>query len=118
MRNKLEINANHFSIETLRKTYVKNRIDDNVNKHIVSRIRKKSRNFFLTIEDIFACLFRVFEDSNRKHTILQEFRRLRQSEKKFNFFWANFQRLTIELDHNEKTLIEELRHKLSMKIQM
>ena len=62
---------------------------------------------------MLAYLERVFGDSNRRENAENEFRALRQGGKDFNTFWAEFQRLAIELDRNEDTLISDLTSKLS-----
>ena len=48
MRSKLEVNADHFPIEALRKAYVENRIGGDANKHIAPLLGKESRNPFHT----------------------------------------------------------------------
>ena len=77
MRNKLKINSDHYSIETLRKVYVKTRVENETNKHIASRLRKDIKNLFIDVESIFKYLSRMYEDLNRKHTTMKEFRTLR-----------------------------------------
>lgn len=116
MRSKLKVNADDYSIESLRKAYVETRVEGDASRHIASRLRKNARNPFAETEDIFDCLLKIYGDSDRKHTAMKEFRNLCQTSKDFNFFWAHFQRLAAELDYNENTLIEELRHNIFLKL--
>ena len=51
------------------------------------------------------------------HTTRQAYRKLYQNKDTFATFWAEFQRLTIELDIDEETLINDLRHKVNSKLQ-
>lgn len=117
IRNKLLANSDHYPTEIIRIAYVETRVGGDAAKHLAPRLRLDARKPFTTAEEIFQYLERVYGDPNRKHTALTEFRKLRQGMKEFNGFWADFQRLSAELDHNEETLIEELRDKLSIEIQ-
>ena len=69
-------------------------------------------------DEMFAYLERVFGDSNRRQNAEYKFRNLHQEGQDFNTFWAEFLRLLIELDRSETTLISDLTHKLSVKIQL
>ena len=62
-------------------------------------------------------LKRVFGYSNRRKNTENKFRALRQGSKNFNTFWAEFQRLAIELDWNDATLISNLMSKLMYNMQ-
>ena len=66
---------------------------------------------------MLAYLEQVFGDPNRRANAETQFRALRQGSKDFNNFWAKFQRLSIELDRNEATLISDLTSKLSYEMQ-
>ena len=117
MRSKLKINADHYNTKTLRKVYVKIRIDDEASTHIVSRLRKEFKHSFLTAKNIFDCLYKIYDDSNRRHTTQTQFRKLRQSNRDFSSFWTEFQRLISKLNYNDETLIDELQNKISLKMQ-
>lgn len=60
----------------------------------------------------------VYGDPNRKRNSRNKYRTLRQGDKDFNTFWAEFQRLAADLDHNEATLIDDLVHKSHHSIQL
>ena len=68
--------------------------------HLEPRLRKGAMKPFLTAEEMFDQLERTYGDSNRKQTAINDFRALRQGSKDFNTFWAEFQHLAAELDHN------------------
>ena len=113
MRSKLAANDDHMPSELLKKAYVENRVGGEAMGHLEPRLRKGAMKPFLTAEEMFDQLERTYGDPNRKQTAMNDFRYLRQGSKDFNTFWAEFQRLAAELDHNEATLISELKHKLS-----
>ena len=68
-------------------------------------------------DEMFAYLKRVFGDSNRRQNAEYEFRYSHQTGN-FNTFWAEFLRLSVELDQNKATLISDLTHKLSVEIRL
>ena len=113
MRSKLAANDDHMPTELLKKAYVENRVGGEAMGHLEPRLQKGAMKPFLTAEEMFDQLERTYGDPNRKQTAMNDFRSLRQGSKDFNTFWAEFQRLAAELDHNEATLISELKHKLS-----
>ena len=56
-------------------------IDNDVVKHVRARLRPDSDKFFQTIEEVLQMLIRIYDDSNKKETILREFSNLKQVEK-------------------------------------
>ena len=64
-------------------------------------------------KEMFKVLQKAYEDVNQKHTAMNKFRDLKMT-KNFNSFWAKFQVLMSELDHNESTLITKLKYKLTL----
>ena len=97
--------------------YVENRVGSTAIKHLAPRLRSGSANPFQLAEEMLEALERVFGDLNRRMTALQEFRKLYQGNKDFNSFWAEFQRLSTEIDYSLETLIDELRHKVSAELE-
>ena len=59
----------------------------------------------------------MFGDSNRRRNAKHEFQYLHQTGD-FNTFWAEFLRLSIELDRKKSTLISDLTHKLLIKMRL
>ena len=113
MRSKLAANDDHMPTEVLKKAYVENQVGGEAMGHLEPRLRKGAIRPFTTAEEMFDQLERIYGDPNRKRTAMNNFRSLKQGSKDFNTFWAEFQRLAAELDHNEETLIGELKYKLS-----
>jgi hypothetical protein len=120
MRNKLEENANWFSIDVQQKTYVRIRIEDNAMKHLTFRFFKNFIKSYTIADEIFDDLYQIFENLNRRINVLKTYKRLKQIEsfKNFNTFWAEFQRLVSDSElYNQKTLLEDLKDKMFYKLQ-
>ncbi len=120
MRNKLEENANWFSIDVQQKAYVRIKIEDDAMKHLISRFFKNSIKSYIISKKIFDDLYQIFHDSNRRINALKAYRRLKQVEsfKDFNTFWTEFQRLISDSElYNQKTLLEDLKNKMSYELQ-
>lgn len=117
MRNKLYANRDHFPTDDLRMAYIESRVGGPASKHLQPRLRASTTNPFLLASDMYDVLEKVFGDPNRKQTARNEFRLLRQTNKDFNIFWADFQRLAADAEMPEDTLIDELQYKVSNEIQ-
>jgi nucleoid-associated protein YejK len=65
----------------IKKIYVQSRIEDDVIKHISSRFRKSAIKLFVTAEDMFSDLNRVYDDSNKAEIFRKEFKNLQQVNK-------------------------------------
>jgi TolA-binding protein len=117
MQSKLEANADHFPTQALQIGYIQSRVAGTAALHINPRLRPNAANKFKTIEEIFEVLDKVFSDPDRRYTARQAYRKLYQNKDTFSTFWAEFQRLTVELDIDEETLIDDLRHKVNTKMQ-
>ena len=112
MAKKLAANMNHYDTKALRITYVDSRVDSNTYKHLAAKLRISARKPFATAEKMFEVLQKAYGNVNQQHTAMNKFRDLKMT-KNFNSFWAKFQVLASELDHNKATLISELKFKLT-----
>ena len=112
MVKKLTANADHYPTEALRMTYVDSRVDKEAYKHLAARSRIGAQKPFATTKEMFEVLQKTYGNVNQQYTAMNKFRDLKMT-KDFNSFWAEFQVLASELDHNESTLISELKFKLT-----
>lgn len=117
MKTKLIANHDHYPTEALQMGYVENRVSGQASKHLAPRLRSDAINKFTTADEMFETLDRVYGDPDRAQTAQNDFRKLYQGTKDFNSFWADFQRLSSELDYSPKTLISELRNKVSAELE-
>ena len=112
MVKKLTANANHYLTKALCMAYVNSHVDGEAYKHLVARLRIGARKPFAIAEEMFEILQKVYGNVNQTHTAMNKFWDLKMT-KDFNSFWAEFQVLASELDHNETTLISKLKYKLT-----
>ena len=112
MVKKLTANADHYLTEALRMPYVDSCVDGEAYKHLAARLRIGDRKRFATVEKMFEVLQKAYGDVNWKHTAMNKFQDLKMT-KNFNSFWAEFQVLVSELNHNKSMLITELKYKLT-----
>ncbi len=117
MRNKLKTNKNHFSIEELKIAYVKSRVNETMIKHIASRMKDAITNSFLEAEEMLSIINKMYDDLNRRYTTQQQYLKLYQNKIFFYEFWMKFQRFSAELEYNNKTLLDDLQHKISSDLQ-
>ncbi len=108
MRNKLKTNKNHFSIEEMKIAYVKSRVSETTIKHIAFRMRNTITNSFLEAEEILSIINKMYDDLNWHHTTQRQFLKLYQNKIFFHEFWMKFQRLSVKLEYNNETLLDDL----------
>lgn len=95
--------------------YVMNRVGGEAFGHLEPRLRKSATKPWVTADEMLDYLKRIFDNSQRRENAKNAFDILRQRDKDFNTLWAEFRRLSIELDRNEQTLISDLTFILSSK---
>ncbi len=117
MQNKLKMNKNHFSIEEMKIVYVKSRVSETTIKHIALRMRNTITNSFLEAEEILSIINKMYDDLNQHHTTQRQFLKLYQNKIFFHEFWMKFQRLSVKLEYNNETLLNNLQHKISSDLQ-
>ncbi len=59
----------------------------------------------------------MYDDLNWHHTTQRQFLKLYQNKIFFHEFWMKFQRLSAKLKYNNKTLLNDLQHKISSDLQ-
>ena len=113
IKSKLRANASLFPNEEVRIGYVQNLIDGQTLRRLEPRFRENSKNSYPSADAIVENLRRMYGDSNRRLTAVNFLRGLRMKGNNFIEFWAEFQRLTAELEYSDEHLREEFIHKLS-----
>jgi len=117
MQNKLKTNKNHFSIEELKIAYIESRVSEAAIKHIASRMWNTFLNSFLEVEEVLSMINKMYNDLNHHHTTQRQYLKLYQNKIFFHEFWMKFQRFSAELKYNNKTLLDDLQHKISSDLQ-
>ena len=76
LKNKLQNNADWYSIETNKIDYVRFQltIDDDVVKHVRARLKFDSDKSFQRVKEVLQMLIKMYENSIKKEAILKKFR--------------------------------------------
>ena len=98
MDGKMKVDGNLIDTSERRMFYVMNHVSSKAFSHLEPRARKNATNPWKDLDKMFAYLERVFGDPHKRQNAETEFQALRQGSKDFNTFWAEIQRLSIELD--------------------
>ncbi len=117
MQNKLKINKNHFSIEEMKIAYVKSQVSEMMIKHIALRMRNMITNSFLEAKEILSIINKMYNDFNWHYMTQWQFLKLYQNKIFFHEFWMKFQKLSVKLEYNNETLLNDFQHKISSDLQ-
>lgn len=113
MEYKLDANGDHWPTDQLKIGYIQNRLAGKAARQIYPRLRRDSKLRIESPGELFEAIHGIFGDDNKTQTAHSEFRALTQGRSRFADFWAEFQRITLDLLMDEQTLIAELRSKVN-----
>lgn len=103
IHEKMNVNHDRYPTPQSRMTYVTNRLKGGPYAQILPYI-KKGICQLKDYEEILQILDRAFGDPNRVNNARNELFRLRQANKEFGMFFADFQRLALEGEMSEDVL--------------
>ncbi len=112
IRDKLEINVDHFDTDRVILIYIHFRIDENAVKATLAWHQHDSLNFYRMINDLLNKLAQLYDDFNKETNFQREYANLSQEKSKFSNFYSMFQRLFFYLEYHEKQLIVDLWDKI------
>ncbi len=112
IRDKLEINIDHFNNDRAILVYIHSWISEDAVKVTLVRHQQDSLNFYSTINDLLNELTQLYNDSNKETNFRKEYANLSQEKSKFSDFYSMFQRLFFYLEYHEKQLIVDLQDKI------
>ncbi len=112
IRDKLEINVDHFNNDKAILVYIYFRISEDAVKVILVRCQRDSLNSYSTINDLLYELAQLYDDSDKETNFRRKYANLSQEKSKFSNFYSMFQRLFFYLEYHEKQLIVDLRDKI------
>ena len=118
MQEKMEGNAHLMPTESDCMIYIQSRIGPSAMSYLMPRLRPESTNQITTVKEMFEVLKASLGDPDRARNARIQYQNLRQGNKEFTTFWAEFQQLAAELDHSEPTLINDLINKFHYSIQI
>ncbi len=118
IKDKLSINADFFSNEQFKLSYVLSRLADSAAKVTWAQCNSDSINLYKTVKEVLKELVDMFDDSNKEENVHRKYEELTQRIKKFSEFFAEFQQLFIYLKYNDKQLLSDLKKKINSRLQL
>jgi len=112
IRDKLEINVDHFDTDRVILIYIHFRINENAVKATLAWHQHDSLNLYRTINDLLDELAQLYDNFDKETNFWREYANLIQEKSKFSDFYSIFQRLFFYLKYHEKQLIINLRDKI------
>ncbi len=116
IQDKLEINADLFSNERAKLSYVHSRLFDDAADVAQSRRERGCANLYKIADDLLKELAELFNDSDKEVNFRRKYYNLVQGSKKFSEFYTQFQRLSFYLKYHEKQLIADLKDKINPRL--
>ena len=119
VRKKFKANADHYDTEELRMAYVSNLVKLPAKDYLRVQENPDHPQAFQTAEEMLEVLKRSIGKSKeqRRNEARQEYRSLYQKDREFSGFWADFQRLSSELNKDKEDMLEDLRDRISPDLQ-
>ncbi len=108
IRDKLEINVNHFDINKVILIYVHFRIKEDAVKATLTWHQQDSLNLYVTVNDLLNELAQLYNDLDKETNFQRKYVSLTQEKSKFNEFYLMFQHLFFYLKYHDKQLIIDL----------
>ncbi len=112
IRDKLEINIDHFNNDKAILVYIHSWISEDAVKVTLVKHQRDSLNSYSMINDLLDELAQLYDDSDKETNFRREYANLVQEKSKFNDFYLIFQRLFFYLEYHEKQLIVDLQDKI------
>ena len=103
--------------ESSKQGYLQSRTADNALAQLKPRLRSNATRLFATASEMFEVLTAAFGNANQKQEDRAAYQTLIQGTRDFSSFWAEFQRLTQDLDLSEEIKISDLIQKSHHSIQ-
>ena len=116
MTSKMSINKLTMPTEAFKQDYILSRVADKAFAQLKLRLHADATRPFTTVDKMFEVLTATFGNANEKQKNRAKYKSLRQGNQDFNAFWAEFQKLSQELDYLNETLINDLIKKCNYSI--
>ncbi len=116
IRDKLEVNINHFDNDRAILIYIHFRINEDAVKVILVQRQHDLMNLYFIADDLLDELAQLYDDSDKKINFRREYDNLKQENNKFSDFYSMFQRLFFYLEYHEKQLIIDLQDKITHRL--
>jgi len=111
--DKLDVNANHYSIEKIHIVYVIFRLEDDADQQIYAKHRVDAFSFYQSLSELLKHLKEIYEDQNLIRKCHHKYFALKQLNKLFSFFYSEFTRIFSFLNYDDITLMNDIQNKIN-----
>ncbi len=115
--DKLDVNANHYSIEKIRIVYVIFRLEDDADQQIYAKRRVDALSLYQSLSELLKHLKEIYEDQNLIRKCRREYVALKQLNKPFSSFYLKFTRIFSFLNYDDITLMNDIQNKINNHLQ-
>ena len=117
IQDKLIVNDDHFSIESIKIIFVILRTESDAVDHLTAYRAENHADYFKTSQSVLDVLKNIYADFDRERNARRNYMRLKQSKNQaFNMFYSEFRKQVSYLNYDEKTLMNDLRKKVMLRL--
>ncbi len=115
--DKLDVNANYYSIEKIHIVYVIFRLEDDADQQIYAKHHVDAFSFYQSLSELLKHLKEIYEDQNLIQKCLCKYIILKQLNKSFSSFYSEFTRIFSFLNYDDITLMNDIQNKINNHLQ-
>ena len=117
IQDKLIVNDDHFPTESVKVIFVISRTESDAADHLTAYRAGGHADYFKTSQSVLDVLQDIYADPDRERNARRNYMRLKQSKKQsFNVFYSEFRKQVSYLGYDEKTLMNDLREKVVLRL--
>jgi len=115
--DKLDVNANHYSTEKIRITYVIFRLEDDADQQIYAKRCVEALSLYQSLSELLKHLKEIYEDQNLIRKCRRKYVALKQLNKLFSSFYSEFTRIFSFLNYDDIILMNDIQNKINNHLQ-
>ena len=113
IQDKLEVNADYYSMALFQIAYIVSRVEGNTAEHIHVRRCDEATKSYTSINELLEHLASIYKDQDIKLTAQNVYKNLwMRITESFMTFYSKFARITSVLSYDEHTLMNDLKNRL------
>ena len=117
IQDKLTVNDDHFPTESAKAIFVISRTGSDAADHLTAYRAGGHADYFKTPQSVLDVLQDIYADPDRERNARRNYMRLKQGkEQPFNVFYSEFRKQVSYLGYDEKTLVDDLREKVVLRL--
>ncbi len=115
--DKLDVNANHYSIEKIHIVYVIFRLEDDADQQIYAKHHVDAFSLYQSLSELLKHLKEIYEDQNLIQKCCCKYVTLKQFNKLFSSFYSEFTKIFSFLNYDDITLMNDIQNKINNHLQ-